>query len=57
MDELLRTGVLIAMGTILVLSTMVGGYRVAPLVGVSGDWGAMLGVVVGVGGIIAWFPL
>lgn len=45
---------MLAMGTALVVSSLIGGYRVALRFGVDPGLGAVAGIAVGIAGLIAW---
>lgn len=53
-DDPLRLALLVLMGTSLVVSSMLMGWRFAPRVGVDSGLGALAGIVAGVAGVVAW---
>lgn len=51
-DDPVRFGVLVLMGTALVISSMVGGYKAALFLRIPGEYGAIAGIVFVVAGAI-----
>ncbi len=49
-----RLIVLVLMGAAIVLSAMIAGYRIARFMGWDGSYGAVAGVVFGVGGMVVF---
>lgn len=52
--DLFRLAVMVAMGTALMCSCLVGGYRLAYILGLDRGLGAIAGIAVGVAAVIHW---
>lgn len=53
--DLFRLAVIVAMGTALMVSCLIAGYRAAWFLGLDGGLGAVAGIAVAMSIIIGWF--